>query len=63
MALGKLSPPGDPAPNEPKWFAAVVQYKEAAPVNSHAPSKKRSTKASTITSIWLAWPGDLKRTK
>jgi len=23
MALGKLTPPGDPAPNAPKWFAAV----------------------------------------
>ena len=23
MAMGKLTPPGDPAPNAPKWFAAV----------------------------------------
>lgn len=23
MALGKLTPLGDPAPNAPKWFAAV----------------------------------------
>jgi hypothetical protein len=24
MAAGKLTPLGDPAPNAPKWFAAVV---------------------------------------
>jgi hypothetical protein len=23
MAAGKLTPPGDPAPNAPKWFGAV----------------------------------------
>jgi len=23
MAVGKLTPLGDPAPNAPKWFAAV----------------------------------------
>jgi len=45
MALGKLSPLGDPAPDEPKRFAAVVQYEEAAPVNSYAPSKLLRLKA------------------
>jgi hypothetical protein len=30
MALGKLTPLGDPAPNAPKWFAAVEIIRLAA---------------------------------
>jgi hypothetical protein len=30
MAMGKLTPPGDPAPNAPKWFAAVEMIRLAA---------------------------------
>jgi len=30
MALGKLIPLGDPAPNAPKWFAAVEMIQLAA---------------------------------
>ena len=30
MAVGKLMPPGDPAPNAPKWFAAVEMIRLAA---------------------------------
>jgi hypothetical protein len=30
MALGKLTPLGDPAPNAPKWFAAVEMIQLAA---------------------------------
>ena len=26
MSAGKLTPLGDPAPNAPKWFAAVDQF-------------------------------------
>jgi hypothetical protein len=29
MAVGKLSPLGDPAPNAPKWFAAVEMIRLA----------------------------------
>jgi hypothetical protein len=29
MAMGKLSPLGDPAPNAPKWFAAVEMIRLA----------------------------------
>jgi len=29
MALGKLTPLGDPAPNAPKWFAAVEMIRLA----------------------------------
>ena len=30
MAVGKLTPLGDPAPNAPKWFAAVEMIRLAA---------------------------------
>jgi len=30
MAVGKLTPLGDPAPNAPKWFAAVEMMRLAA---------------------------------
>jgi len=30
MAVGKLTPLGDPAPNAPKWFAAVEMIQLAA---------------------------------
>jgi hypothetical protein len=30
MAIGKLTPLGDPAPNAPKWFAAVETIRLAA---------------------------------
>ena len=30
MAVGKLTPLGDPAPNAPKWFAAVEMVRLAA---------------------------------
>jgi hypothetical protein len=30
MAVGKLTPLGDPAPNAPKWFAAVEMFRLAA---------------------------------
>ncbi|MHB8523910.1 MAG: hypothetical protein ACYDH9_24565 [Limisphaerales bacterium] len=30
MAVGRLSPLGDPAPNAPKWFAAVEMIHLAA---------------------------------
>ena len=30
MAMGKLTPLGDPAPNAPKWFAAVEMIRLAA---------------------------------
>ena len=30
MAAGKLTPLGDPAPNAPKWFAAVEMIRLAA---------------------------------
>jgi len=30
MAVGKLTPLGDPAPNAPKWFAAVEMIRPAA---------------------------------
>jgi hypothetical protein len=30
MAVGKLTPLGDPAPNAPKWFAAVEMNRLAA---------------------------------
>lgn len=30
MAVGKLTPLGDPAPNVPKWFAAVEMIRLAA---------------------------------
>jgi len=30
MAVGKLTPLGDPAPNAPKWFAAVGMIQLAA---------------------------------
>ena len=30
MAAGKLTPPGDPAPNAPKWSAAVDMIRLAA---------------------------------
>jgi len=30
MAVGKLTPLGDPAPNAPKWFAAVEVIRLAA---------------------------------
>ena len=30
MAVGKLTPLGDPAPNSPKWFAAVEMIRLAA---------------------------------
>ncbi len=30
MAVGKLTPLGDPAPNAPKWFAAVKMIRLAA---------------------------------
>ena len=30
MAVGKLTPLGDPAPNAPKWFAAVELIRLAA---------------------------------
>ena len=29
MAIGKLTPLGDPAPNAPKWFAAVAMIRLA----------------------------------
>ena len=29
MAVGKLTPLGDPAPNAPKWFAAVEMIRHA----------------------------------
>jgi hypothetical protein len=29
MAMGKLTPLGDPAPNAPKWFAAVEMIRLA----------------------------------
>ena len=29
MAVGKLTPLGDPAPNAPKWFAAVEMIRLA----------------------------------
>jgi hypothetical protein len=30
MAVGKLTPLGDPAPNAPKWFGAVEMIRLAA---------------------------------
>ena len=30
MAVGKLTPLGDPAPNAPKWFAAIEMIRLAA---------------------------------
>jgi hypothetical protein len=30
MAVGKLTPLGDPAPNAPKWFAAIEMVRLAA---------------------------------
>jgi hypothetical protein len=30
MSVGKLTPLGDPAPNAPKWFAAVEMIRLAA---------------------------------
>ena len=30
MAVGKLTPLGDPAPNAPKWYAAVEMIRLAA---------------------------------
>jgi hypothetical protein len=30
MAVGKLTPLGDPAPNAPKWFAAVEMIRLGA---------------------------------
>jgi len=30
MGVGKLTPLGDPAPNAPKWFAAVAMVRLAA---------------------------------
>ena len=30
MAVGKLTPLGDPAPNAPKWFSAVEMIRLAA---------------------------------
>jgi hypothetical protein len=30
MAVGRLTPLGDPAPNAPKWFAAVEMIRVAA---------------------------------
>ena len=30
MAVGKLTPSGDPAPNAPKWFAAIEMIRLSA---------------------------------
>ena len=38
MAVGKLTPLGDPAPNAPKWFAAVEMIRLAADKNGQPPS-------------------------
>jgi len=41
MAVGKLTPLGDPAPNAPKWFAAVEMIRLAADQDwSHKATKE-----------------------
>src|SRR3954462_10817318 len=43
MAVGKLTPLGDPAPNAPKWFAAVEMIRLATdPVWLHKATKEIS---------------------
>jgi hypothetical protein len=50
MAVGKLTPLGDPAPNAPKWFAAVEMIRLAADqVWLHKATKEITYTNSTAT--------------
>jgi hypothetical protein len=59
MAVGKLTPLGDPAPNAPKWFAAVEMIRLAADQAwLHKATKELHSHLITIKS-WR-WPVDFQ---
>lgn len=50
MAVGKLTPLGDPAPNAPKWFAAVEMIRLATDQDWLHKAKKEIAKGTGDTS-------------
>jgi hypothetical protein len=60
MAVGKLTPLGDPAPNAPKWFAAVEMirlvsdedwlHKATKEISKYWRNKRERKPASVFTS-------------
>jgi hypothetical protein len=68
MAVGKLTPLGDPAPNAPKWFAAVEMIRLAADQNwLHKATKEiskygeKNAKGVGLLSLCRAWPDSKPR--
>ncbi len=61
MAAGKLTPLGDPAPNAPKWFAAIEVIRLAADRDWLSKATKEAGKPF-IDPKFIAPPGGGKRT-
>ena len=58
MAVGKLTPLGDPAPNAPKWFAAVEMIRLGADEDWLNKATKEITKygGKSASGTRITWP-------